>query len=268
MLERQGGAWDWLLADWLQAVLAILGVTIVCVLAYRAWKRPDSSKVVRLVLAGTAASYLLCFVLFLVFSILVDHENTQGAGQEETVQGTISKVVCKEKILAGDSPSCFTVNGVRFELGELSVNPLLRASKNGGPIKEGLSVKIKHRGGYITMIEGSDCRNWKSDAKAHSAVANVDLSPVLIFALLAGACCGSAYVLMYFLLVVPALRKKGYERRGGRAALQVSQSLRLYCQDGGKGPNIIKGMMVLCQIFLAVSWLGAFGIMLALCMQR
>jgi hypothetical protein len=72
--------------------------------------------------------------------------------QYSVVEGTVENF--KPMPYEGHENESFTVKGVRFEYSDYAVSPgFNKTSSHGGPIKQGIQVRISHIGNVILRLE-------------------------------------------------------------------------------------------------------------------
>ena len=148
--------------DWQPLISCACGCIMVVVIVLRKWRSEERT---RYLLVGLG----FCFIIFVVgfgFYRGYTYGIPQAAqalrdGRVSTIEGRVTDFVPMP--YGGHSNEHFTVHGVQFSYSDYLIAPCFNnTSSHGGPIREGLWVRLSYRDNCILKIEV-----WKPSAAAH-----------------------------------------------------------------------------------------------------
>lgn len=118
-------------------------------------------------LIGAVLSYLIIVAVGAVFAIEVSWTRLKNAlreGRCEVIEGVVTHFVPMPP--EGHAPERFMVGGQLFTYSSYGISPgfsWIRA--NGGPIENGVYIRIHHLGNDIARLEVADTDNTRRSAK-------------------------------------------------------------------------------------------------------
>jgi hypothetical protein len=148
--------------NWQPLISCTCGCIFVAVIVLWKWRSEERT---RYLLFGLVS----CFIIFVVgFGFYRDYtygipEASQALrdGRVSIIEGRVADFVPMP--YGGHSEEQFTVSGLRFSYSDYILVPCFNnTSSHGGPIREGLWVRLSYRGNCILKIEV-----WKPPAAAH-----------------------------------------------------------------------------------------------------